>query len=344
MNVNTKLSVIIPCWNCENEIAQMLDCILQQSFQDWQVICVDDQSTDNTLHVLQDYLNKDNRIHCIVRNRDPKGAQACRNIGFDLSEGAEYVIWFDADDLISPYCFEQRVSYMERHPNLDFGVFPAKTFKNDIWDKDKVKCYGFPFFEDSLGALLNWTITMVGWTNIYRRTSLVLCEHKWDEKIQSMQDSDFNIQSIIKGLKYNYAVIEGAKVDYFHRLEQNKCSVSHGIHTIPHFDSHIYYLRKITESLSKEQKKKYKENLQLYFLSFAEILAKAPSYYNKLLSISWVKNYYSFYIRLKLWAVFGFRFGHKLFLRDILKKRNVIWESWKKQMKNQTHDIIANKN
>ena len=340
MEKNYKLAIIIPCWNCENEIAQMFDCVLQQSFQDWRVFCVDDQSLDNTLPILQKYSKVDDRIHYMVRDREPKGAQTCRNIGFNQAEGAEYIIWFDADDIIAPCCFEQRVSYMDKHPDLDFGVFPAKSFINDIWDKDTGKCYGFPFFEDSLGAMLNWTLPMVGWTNIYRRSSLVVSGHKWDENILSMQDSDFNIQSLIKGLRFNYAVTEGAKVDYFHRLEQNKSSVSHGIHSVPHFSSHIYFLTKITESLSQEQKKKYKENLQMYFSSFAEFFVKDPSYYAKILNIPWVKGNFLFYHRLKLWAVFGFRMGHKLFLRDIYKQRDIIWNSWKVQMKNKTQEIV----
>ena len=314
----------------------MLDCILQQSFQDWQVFCIDDQSVDNTSQILQRYSKADDRVHYMIRNREPKGAQTCRNIGLDLSEGAEYVIWFDADDLIAPYCFEQRVSYMDKHPDLDFGIFPAKTFQENIWDKPSGNCYGFPFFDDSLRAMLSWTLTMVGWTNIYRRMSLIASEHRWDENILSMQDSDFNIQSLIKGFKYNYAVIEGAKVDYFYRTGQSTPSVSHGIYSIPHFGSHIYFLTKITESLSKEQKKRYYENLQLYFLSFAEIFVKAPSYYNRMLNIPWVKRNHLFYIRLKLWAVFGFRMGHILFLRTIYKKRNQTWDSWKNQMKNKS--------
>lgn len=47
-NSHYKLAVIILYWNCEKYIAQMLDCILQQSFQDWKVFCVDNHSVDNT--------------------------------------------------------------------------------------------------------------------------------------------------------------------------------------------------------------------------------------------------------------------------------------------------------
>lgn len=335
-----KLAIIIPCWNCAKELEDLLNCFLQQTFQDWQVFLIDDLSTDNTIEVLQKYSKKDNRIHYRIRNRYPKGAQTCRNLGFDLSVGAEYVIWFDADDILAPFCFEQRVSYMDKHQELDFGIFPAKSFKSNIWDEQIGKCYGFPFFEDSLEALLSWTMTMVGWTNIYRRSSVVKYKLYWDEKILSMQDSDFNIQSIIKGLHFDYSVIENAKVDYFHRVEYNNTSVSHGIHSIPHFGSHIYFLTKISESLSIDQLKKYKHSLELYFFSFAEIIKKDPYYYKQLLNIPWVKSNRCFYFRLKLWSLFRFRMGYSIFLRDIYSCREKKWSLWKRQMKAKTHEIV----
>lgn len=342
--ISYRLAIIIPCWKCAKEIAEMLDSIILQTFQEWQVFCIDDQSPDNTLQTLLEYSKKDQRIHFKIRDREPKGAQTCRNIGLDLSVGAEYVIWFDADDIISPLCFEQRVAYMEKHSDLDFAIFPAKTFKNEIWDLYPGKCYGFPFFEDSLEAMLTWTLTMVGWTNIYRRSSLVSIGHKWDENILSMQDSDFNIQGLIKNLKFDYAVKEGAKVDYFHRIEQNKSSVSHGIHSIPHFCSHIYLLTKITDSLSMEQKKKYKKNIQIYFLSFAEIIKNDPNSFSRFLNIPWVKRNFLFFIRLKIWKLFRFRMGHRLIFRDVYNLRRKIWGFWKNQMKMKTQEIIIQNN
>lgn len=335
-----KLAIIIPCWNCAKIISELLECVLKQTCQDWRIFCIDDQSTDDTLKVLQYYSNLDNRIHYAIRDKEPKGAQTCRNIGITLTERAEYVIWLDADDLIAPYCFEQRIRYMDKHPELDFGIFPAKSFKDNIYDDYHKKCYGFPFFKDSLGAMLSWTLPMVGWTNIYRRTSIIKYKLQWDVKLLSLQDSDFNIQNLVKGLHFGYAVEEGAKFDYFHRVGNNKNSVSNGIRSIQHFGSHIYLLTKITESLSKDQLIQYDENLKIYFLSFAEILKKDVKYFDKLLEIPWVKKKHIFSLRLKLWAYSNFRFENRLFFRNICSNRDKRRNFWNSKMIEKINEIV----
>ena len=94
------LSVIIPCYNNGKLLAEMLDCCLRQTYSDWEVIIVDDGSTDDTSSIVSEYVQKDARIQYHTRERSPKGSVVCRNIGFELSSG-KYIIHFDADDLIS---------------------------------------------------------------------------------------------------------------------------------------------------------------------------------------------------------------------------------------------------
>ena len=85
------LSVIIPCFNNGKFLKEMMDCCLRQTFVDWELIIVDDQSTDNTTHqLIQEYVLRDNRIKFYVRDRLPKGSVVCRNIGFDKSCGKIY--------------------------------------------------------------------------------------------------------------------------------------------------------------------------------------------------------------------------------------------------------------
>ena len=108
----------------------MLDSLLAQTFEDFRVFVVDDQSTDRSLDILNDYSKKDKRINVYIRDREPKGAQTCRNIGFDLTIGAKFVVFFDNDDLVAPYCLEQRVRFMELHQELDYAIFPVLLYSN----------------------------------------------------------------------------------------------------------------------------------------------------------------------------------------------------------------------
>ncbi len=339
--IEYKLAVVIPCWNCKNEIAAMLDSILLQGFSDWKLFCVDDQSTDNTQRIIKDYAEKDHRIHLIIRKREPKGAQTCRNIGLELSKGAKYVMWLDSDDLIASYCFEQRVLYMDSRKDIDFGIFPAKTFVKDQWEETDT-CYGFPIYSDSLKALLTWTLPMVGWTNIYRRESIVSFHLSWDERLLSMQDSDFNIQAILKGLSFAYAYNEGAKVDYFYRVMVDS-SITSKLYTDMHFQSHLYLLNKITESLSSNQKTKYKANLEIYFLIFARLFKYDKNIFIQFLKIRWVKENPSFRIRLIAWRFLGFHFTYKLFFRRIHKNEIDSLSEWKEKMKSYLTSGIVSK-
>lgn len=312
-----KLAVIIPCWNCEKDINGMLDSILQQSYQDWDVFCIDDQSTDNTLCVLQKYSCKDNRIHYYVRNREPKGAQTCRNIGLELSNNAEYIIWLDADDLVAPYCFEQRIAYLDKHPYLDFAIFPAKSFSKELWEQSGTIFFGYPFCDDSLKAMLSWTLPMVGWTNIYRYSSLIKFEHKWDERLLSLQDSDFNLQSIIKGLKYDFAYKEGAKIDYFWRVNNSNNSLTNKIKTRNHFESHLYLFSKTISSMSPQLEEKYLDYIKVNSLMFANLFKTDNNYFCSFLNHPWLRRHKALRFRYQLWRLFHFHFGQRLFFLKI---------------------------
>src|SRR5699024_11650042 len=105
-----RLSIIIPCYNNGILLSEMLGCILHQTYDNWELIIVDDGSTDDTPEMVTAFAATDSRIRLIRRDREPKGATTCRNIGFDHAQG-EYLMFFDADDLISDTNFERRVAF-----------------------------------------------------------------------------------------------------------------------------------------------------------------------------------------------------------------------------------------
>lgn len=75
-----ELSVIIPTYNRANTIGRTIESFIAQGFKDWEMIVVDDHSTDNTKEVIDDYNRSDNRIHYLLNERK-KGAQGARNTG-----------------------------------------------------------------------------------------------------------------------------------------------------------------------------------------------------------------------------------------------------------------------
>lgn len=98
-----KISVIIPVHNVEKYIDKCLGSIVSQTYKNLEIICIDDQSSDNSLKILTDFAQKDSRIKLI--RQDHKGVSVARNNGLKIATG-EYISFIDSDDWIEPKYFE----------------------------------------------------------------------------------------------------------------------------------------------------------------------------------------------------------------------------------------------
>lgn len=98
MNI-TKLSIILPVYNTAKYLNQCIDSILNQSLKEFELICINDGSTDNSLNILKEYASKDNRITIIDKENGGQGL--ARNIAIEKAIG-EYLSFIDSDDWIEP--------------------------------------------------------------------------------------------------------------------------------------------------------------------------------------------------------------------------------------------------
>lgn len=280
----------------------MIECLQRQTYQGWKAFLVDDHSTDNTVPIIQSFSVQDSRINLVIRDRPPKGAQTCRNIGFELSQGAEYVVFFDADDLVAPYCLEQRIRFMEMRPDLDFGVFLSKKFINNPDELRDVTLFGFRYAGLSdLQRLLRRTHPFVIWSNIYRRSALIRAGIVWDERILSLQDSDFNMQSFKKQLNYDYD--DDCRIDYYYRASGLVSHTYRKIGTSDHKESHLILLDKFYHSLSEKQKKECRFELDDYVLYFIEMFYKDSVFVSRILRLLWTKNRLWFRFRVRIYCL-----------------------------------------
>lgn len=245
-----KLSVIIPCFNNGNYLREMMDCCLKQTFKDWELIIVDDQSTDGiTPQIVKDYAKRDDRIRFLVRNRSPKGSVVCRNIGYEYSTG-EYVIHFDADDLISDTCFEKRVKFMDENQDCDYASFPVKSF----WDGEPLpKWNGKSDFGVSKGCddlicyFLKADYPFSVWCNIYRRKSIE--NIPWDENVKIYTDFSYIIPCILAGLKHKFSNLQ--EYDYYYRYFRKGNNMCSNFVSQEKCESTIYLFKKVIRDLNK---------------------------------------------------------------------------------------------
>jgi len=92
-----KISVIVPVYNSEKYIARCIQSILTQTYHDWELLLVDDGSTDRSQHILKEYELKDQRIKVLYQNHG--GAGLARNLGINNAVG-DYIVFVDSDDTI----------------------------------------------------------------------------------------------------------------------------------------------------------------------------------------------------------------------------------------------------
>lgn len=103
-----KISIIIPTYNRANVIGRTIESFISQTYKEWELLVVDDHSTDNTAAVIETFMAKDARIKYYLNERS-KGAQGARNTGI-LKSTAEWVVLFDSDDYAYPNFLEELVS------------------------------------------------------------------------------------------------------------------------------------------------------------------------------------------------------------------------------------------
>lgn len=109
------ITIVVPAFNAAPWIAECLDSILAQSFDDWQAIIVDDGSTDATADIAAEYALRDKRIR--LMSRPNGGPSAARNTALD-AVCTEYVTFVDADDILHPEALQRLMNLADRHPDI----------------------------------------------------------------------------------------------------------------------------------------------------------------------------------------------------------------------------------
>ena len=103
--ISPKVSVIVPVYNTEQYLKRCLDSICFQTLKDIEIICINDASTDDSLHILKEYALLDNRIKIVNFEQNQEVSHA-RNTGIEMARG-EYIGFVDSDDTIESYCYEK---------------------------------------------------------------------------------------------------------------------------------------------------------------------------------------------------------------------------------------------
>ncbi|WP_455644913.1 glycosyltransferase family 2 protein [Methanosphaera sp.] len=132
--IKTKVSIIIPVYNSSKYLLECLDSIKRQTLTDFEVICIDDNSTDDSLNILKKYADNDQRFK--VLQQEHKGPGAARNKGIREASG-EYILFIDSDDWIEKDTLDTLYTQASK-TNSDLVLFNGKEHYNDDKTRDRI--------------------------------------------------------------------------------------------------------------------------------------------------------------------------------------------------------------
>ena len=205
-NNNPKISVIIPVFNSEKYLDKAIESILIQSFNDFEIICVDDGSTDNSLKVCYQKAENDNRIKVI--HQENNGVSAARNKGIEAAK-ADYIVFLDADDYYTNGALEKMYNDITRED-------ADAVFYNHFYDYDgkiinripRLKTGKYVFEDVSDYILDDGTLTGILFGSacgvIYKAETIKKNNIQFNEKLSFNEDGIFNIEFLSKSKSFIY--------------------------------------------------------------------------------------------------------------------------------------------
>jgi glycosyltransferase involved in cell wall biosynthesis len=213
-----RVSVVTPTRNRLALLTQTLDSVAAQTLSDWEHIVVDDGSDDGTAAMVRERAAADPRVRYVMRECEPSGANACRNIGIRTA-CAPLVVLLDSDDLLEPTCLERRVGVMDRNADVDFATFQAAAFEET--PGDLARRLDDQLIGDDLCRFLFFETPWQTTAPIWRREALLRLG-LLDESLLSWQDIELHVRAIATGCRY----LRFREVDYHFRWRVDPAKTS----------------------------------------------------------------------------------------------------------------------
>lgn len=212
------ISIITPNFNRAYIIEETAESILNQTNDNWEWVIVDDGSTDASWETLKSYQARDSRIRVFKRNREPKGACTCRNIGVEKARGT-HLMFVDSDDLISPNCIGQRLKWITLNeskilPFADSIIFQDSPAVGMIWDDVRHPV-------SWLTGLFTSSPACQGSAPLWAKQPFVDLGG-WREDLNVWQDIELHIRAYSRG--YRFEKVPTAHPDVFLRISPDSIS------------------------------------------------------------------------------------------------------------------------
>ena len=235
------VTVIMPVYNAERYMEQSIESIIAQTYQKWELLIVDDGSTDSSVQIMQEYCSRDRRIQMILSTGN-EGVASARNKGIQAAKG-EYIAFLDSDDLWKAEKLEIQIHYMQEH-NCGF-VYSAY----DVIDEKNVYQKTITPYWDKVSykKLLNTNI-------IACCTAVIKSEYIKDNLMPQLKHEDYAtwlnilknhqlIAECVPGILASYRLVKGS-------VSSNKIKTIGWNWRIYHYNQQLGFLRSVRQILS----------------------------------------------------------------------------------------------
>lgn len=200
------ISIIIPCYNVAECVSATLNSIINQTDKDYEIIAVNDGSTDNTLAILTQYQQITPRM--VVIDKKNGGVSSARNVGMQSAKG-DFLLFIDGDDLIEPTLIEE----LNAHCN-DGTDYILYGWEYMGWP-DKTKPCIPTVCNDYVDSYLTGHVLPNVSTSVIKRTLTIENDIKWDENTYFSEDREFIVRCML--VAKNVCVIPKVLFKYVHR-------------------------------------------------------------------------------------------------------------------------------
>ena len=186
------ISVIVPIYNAEKYLHRCIKRILDQDYTDFELLLIDDGSTDNSGTICDEYAIKENRIR--VFHKENGGVSSARNWGLDKAIG-EYIMFVDSDDYMLPGMLEVMLSTLESK-KADLVVCGTTETGGGYWRPIADVDYSINQLKENFVSLLHTELLSPPWNKIYKKE--IIGSNRFCEDISFGEDLLFNIQYLEK--------------------------------------------------------------------------------------------------------------------------------------------------
>lgn len=208
-----KISIIVPVYKVEQYLSRCIESILSQTFQDFELLLIDDGSPDNSGVICDEYATKDNRVR--VFHKENGGVSSARNYGL-MNASGEWISFVDGDDWVDQNFLQNFVEYF--NPGVDLVI---QSFKFYFSDLNKFKFINLPTFKfDNSASLVAYLYKADDvhngfiWHRIFKRSIIIDNSLYFMEGVPFAEDGCFNLNYLLFSSKtimtdkvgYNYVV------------------------------------------------------------------------------------------------------------------------------------------